>query len=185
MGKVTLLRRGESLGSTTSKIDGHGSNPTSIERGHVHHLATSPHGLSRSCSFVVALSKPLFVILIRNQLLGRVKAMPILRRDSMASLDCENWQMNDCVDSDVGGKPGFSLSEMRERCLPIFIIAEFVLIYLDPESSHDIVGRASRTFPTAIFFLYEQIHPADAFEQQMIRNLEGCALLGIHRTKEG
>ncbi|KAL3625427.1 hypothetical protein CASFOL_030881 [Castilleja foliolosa] len=81
----------------------------------VHHLATSPHGLSRSCSFVVALSKPLFVILIRNQLLGRVKAMPILRRDSMASLDCENWQMNDCVVSDVGGKPGFSLSEMRER----------------------------------------------------------------------
>ncbi|KAL3613364.1 hypothetical protein CASFOL_042777 [Castilleja foliolosa] len=41
--------------------------------------------------------------------------MPILRRDSMASLDCQNWQMNDCVDSDVGGKPGFSLSEMRER----------------------------------------------------------------------
>ncbi|KAL3620044.1 hypothetical protein CASFOL_034956 [Castilleja foliolosa] len=78
-------------------------------------LATSPHGLSRSCSFVVALSKPLFVILIRNQFLGRVKAMPILRRDSMASLDCEIWQMNDCVDSDVGGKPGFSLSEMRER----------------------------------------------------------------------
>ncbi|KAL3653820.1 hypothetical protein CASFOL_003501 [Castilleja foliolosa] len=29
MGKVTLLRRGESLGSTTSKIDGHGSNPRS------------------------------------------------------------------------------------------------------------------------------------------------------------
>ncbi|KAL3615527.1 Leucine carboxyl methyltransferase 1 [Castilleja foliolosa] len=59
-----------------------------------------------------------------------------------------------------------------------------VLIYLDPESSHAIVGWASRTFPTAIFFLYEQIHPNDAFGQQMIRNLEsrGCALLGIYAT---
>ncbi|PIN22782.1 Carboxymethyl transferase [Handroanthus impetiginosus] len=68
--------------------------------------------------------------------------------------------------------------------LPTFIIAECVLIYLDPESSRDIVGWASRTFSTAIFFLYEQIHPDDAFGQQMIRNLEsrGCALLGIYAT---
>ncbi|KAB2017583.1 hypothetical protein ES319_D08G172900v1 [Gossypium barbadense] len=53
--------------------------------------------------------------------------------------------------------------------LPIFIIAKCVLIYLDPESSCSIVGRASRTFSTAIFFLYEQIHPDDVFGQQMIR----------------
>ncbi|CAA0813556.1 Leucine carboxyl methyltransferase [Striga hermonthica] len=68
--------------------------------------------------------------------------------------------------------------------LPTFIIAECVLIYLDPESNRDIVGWASRTFPTAIFFLYEQIHPDDAFGQQMLRNLEirGCALLGIYAT---
>ncbi|GFQ03038.1 leucine carboxyl methyltransferase 1, partial [Phtheirospermum japonicum] len=66
----------------------------------------------------------------------------------------------------------------------LFIIAECVLIYLDPESSRAIVGWASRTFPTAVFFLYEQIHPDDAFGQQMIRNLEerGCALLGIYDT---
>ncbi|KAK4416068.1 Leucine carboxyl methyltransferase 1 [Sesamum alatum] len=68
--------------------------------------------------------------------------------------------------------------------LPTFIIAECVLIYLDPESSRAIVGWASRTFSTAIFFLYEQIRPDDAFGQQMIRNLEsrGCALLGIYAT---
>ncbi|KAL6513549.1 Leucine carboxyl methyltransferase 1 [Orobanche gracilis] len=73
-----------------------------------------------------------------------------------------------------------------------------VLIYLDPESSRAIVEWASRTFSTAIFFLYEhftpmpkntffrcrQIRPEDAFGQQMIRNLEsrGCALLGIYAT---
>ncbi|KAK8635487.1 hypothetical protein V6N13_004221 [Hibiscus sabdariffa] len=63
-------------------------------------------------------------------------------------------------------------------------IPECVLIYLDPDSSRSIVGWASKTFSTAIFFLYEQIHPDDAFGQQMIRNLEfrGCALLGINAT---
>ncbi|KAL9429895.1 hypothetical protein AB3S75_025312 [Citrus x aurantiifolia] len=68
--------------------------------------------------------------------------------------------------------------------LPTFIIAECVLIYLDPDSSRAIVGWASKTFSTAVFFLYEQIHPDDAFGQQMIRNLEsrGCALLGINAT---
>ncbi|KAG7025343.1 tRNA wybutosine-synthesizing protein 4, partial [Cucurbita argyrosperma subsp. argyrosperma] len=68
--------------------------------------------------------------------------------------------------------------------LPTFIIAECVLIYLDPDSSRAIVGWASKAFSTAIFFLYEQHHPDDAFGQQMIRNLEsrGCALLGINAT---
>ncbi|XP_057499240.1 leucine carboxyl methyltransferase 1 homolog isoform X2 [Actinidia eriantha] len=68
--------------------------------------------------------------------------------------------------------------------LPTFIIAECVLIYLDPDSSRDIVGWASKIFSTAVFFLYEQIHPDDAFGQQMIRNLEsrGCGLLGIYAT---
>ncbi|KAJ4847602.1 hypothetical protein Tsubulata_002700 [Turnera subulata] len=56
--------------------------------------------------------------------------------------------------------------------LPTFIIAECVLIYLDPDSTRAIVGWASNTFSTAVFFLYEQIHPDDAFGQQMIRNLE-------------
>ncbi|KAF7845045.1 leucine carboxyl methyltransferase 1-like protein isoform X1 [Senna tora] len=68
--------------------------------------------------------------------------------------------------------------------LPTFIIAECVLIYLDPDSTRAIVGWASQTFKTAVFFLYEQIHPDDAFGQQMILNLEsrGCALLGIYAT---
>ncbi|KAK9017810.1 hypothetical protein V6N11_000811 [Hibiscus sabdariffa] len=76
-----------------------------------------------------------------------------------------------------------SLANM-DPSLPTFIIAECVLIYLDPDSSRSIVGWASKTFSTAIFFLYEQIHPDDAFGQQMIRNLEfrGCALLGINAT---
>ncbi|CAI9101249.1 OLC1v1038530C3 [Oldenlandia corymbosa var. corymbosa] len=71
-----------------------------------------------------------------------------------------------------------------DRSLPTFIIAECVLIYLDPDSSRAIVKWASKTFTSAIFFLYEQIHPDDPFGQQMIRNLEsrGCGLLGIYAT---
>ncbi|KAM7275513.1 hypothetical protein ACFE04_017379 [Oxalis oulophora] len=68
--------------------------------------------------------------------------------------------------------------------LPTLIIAECVLIYLDPDSSRAIVGWAAKKFSTAVFFLYEQIHPDDAFGQQMIINLEsrGCGLLGIYAT---
>ncbi|XP_072968218.1 leucine carboxyl methyltransferase 1 homolog isoform X2 [Typha angustifolia] len=68
--------------------------------------------------------------------------------------------------------------------LPTFIIAECVLIYLDPNSTSAIVGWASKKFSAAVFFLYEQIHPDDAFGQQMIRNLEsrGCPLLSIDAT---
>ncbi|KAI5647501.1 hypothetical protein M9H77_33506 [Catharanthus roseus] len=68
--------------------------------------------------------------------------------------------------------------------MPTFIIAECVLIYLDPDSSRAIVGWASKAFTSAIFFLYEQIRPDDPFGEQMIRNLEsrGCGLLGIYAT---
>ncbi|XP_061375907.1 leucine carboxyl methyltransferase 1 homolog isoform X1 [Gastrolobium bilobum] len=76
-----------------------------------------------------------------------------------------------------------TLADM-DPSLPTFIIAECVLIYLDPDSTRVVVGWASQTFSTAVFVLYEQIHPDDAFGQQMIRNLEsrGCALLGIYAT---
>ncbi|KAM3207149.1 hypothetical protein ACQJBY_062390 [Aegilops geniculata] len=63
------------------------------------------------------------------------------------------------------------MAEM-DPSLPTFIIAECVLIYLDPTSTDAIVSWASEKFSSAIFFLYEQIHPDDAFGEQMIRNLE-------------
>ncbi|PWA87265.1 leucine carboxyl methyltransferase [Artemisia annua] len=76
------------------------------------------------------------------------------------------------------------ISAHMDPSLPTFIIAECVLIYIEPESSRAVVEWASKTFSTSIFFLYEQILPHDAFGQQMIRNLEsrGCGLLGIYDT---
>lgn len=71
-----------------------------------------------------------------------------------------------------------------DSSLPTFIIAECVLIYLEPDSSRALVSWSSKTFSNAIFFLYEQIRPDDAFGEQMIKNLEsrGCPLLGINDT---
>ncbi|KAG0456932.1 hypothetical protein HPP92_022089, partial [Vanilla planifolia] len=68
--------------------------------------------------------------------------------------------------------------------LPTFIIAECVLIYLDPDSTRSVVGWASKTFSVSVFFVYEQIHPDDAFGEQMMKNLEsrGCPLLGLRAT---
>lgn len=68
--------------------------------------------------------------------------------------------------------------------LPTLVIAECVLIYLDPDVSRSLIKWAGEKFSTSIFVIYEQIHPDDGFGQQMIRNLEcrGCPLLGLHDT---
>ncbi|KAJ6955077.1 hypothetical protein NC652_006499 [Populus alba x Populus x berolinensis] len=45
---------------------------------------------------------------------------------------------------------------LASACLPTFIIAERVFIYLDPDSTRATVSRASKTFSTAVFFYCEQ-----------------------------
>eukprot|EP00250_Pteridium_aquilinum_P024477 c2912_g1_i1 orf=306-1325(-) len=68
--------------------------------------------------------------------------------------------------------------------LPTLILAECVLIYLEPSESRALVQWAGQKFSTSIFVVYEQIHPDDGFGRQMLRNLEkrGCPLLGLHDT---
>ncbi|KAI5054998.1 hypothetical protein GOP47_0030143 [Adiantum capillus-veneris] len=68
--------------------------------------------------------------------------------------------------------------------LPTLILAECVLIYLDPNVSRTVVKWAGQKFPNSIFVVYEQIHPDDGFGRQMLKNLEkrGCPLLGLHDT---
>jgi len=77
----------------------------------------------------------------------------------------------------------FIKAELDDK-LPTLIIAECVLIYLDPNVSRAVVKWCADKFETAAFVIYEQIHPDDAFGQQMLRNLEsrGCPLLGLHDT---
>eukprot|EP00850_Spirogloea_muscicola_P016954 SM000141S00898 [mRNA] locus=s141:222372:225856:+ [translate_table: standard] len=70
--------------------------------------------------------------------------------------------------------------------LPSLILAECVMIYLEPQSSQNICKWAGERFTTAAFVIYEQIRPHDPFGQQMLLNLEsrGCPLLGIKDTPD-
>uniref|UniRef100_A0A0D6R1K3 Leucine carboxyl methyltransferase 1 homolog n=1 Tax=Araucaria cunninghamii TaxID=56994 RepID=A0A0D6R1K3_ARACU len=77
----------------------------------------------------------------------------------------------------------FDLAQL-DPGLPTFIIAECVLIYLEPHVSRTLVKWTAEKFSSSVFIIYEQIHPEDAFGQQMIKNLEsrGCALLSLNDT---
>ncbi|KAL1322606.1 hypothetical protein HN51_067613 [Arachis hypogaea] len=128
-------------------------------------------------------SKKTALIETSNQLRNKVGEAAVISREKGEVLS-DHYKL---IPADLRDRQQLSdivtRADMDPR-LPTFIIAECVLIYLDPDSTQAVVGWASQTFSTAAFFLYEQIHPDDAFGQQMMRNLEsrGCALLGIHAT---
>eukprot|EP00891_Asterochloris_glomerata_P002981 jgi/Astpho2/2981/fgenesh1_pm.00051_%23_4_t len=70
--------------------------------------------------------------------------------------------------------------------LPTFVLAECVLVYMEPAESAALVRCLGGLLSTAVFVLYEQIRPDDAFGRQMLMNLEsrGCPLRGIRGTKD-
>ena len=67
---------------------------------------------------------------------------------------------------------------------PTLILAECVLVYMDPAQSSALLRCLSACLPTAAVALYEQVNPADPFGLQMMLNLamRGCPLLGILPT---
>ncbi|CAL5221350.1 g3526 [Coccomyxa viridis] len=69
---------------------------------------------------------------------------------------------------------------------PTYVLAECVLVYMEPEDSASVVRWLGHWLPTAAFVVYEQIKPNDAFGKQMISNLEarGCPLKGIAVTSD-
>lgn len=73
-----------------------------------------------------------------------------------------------------------------DASLPTLILAECVLIYMDPKQSRNVISWAAKKMPLSAFVIYEQINPADAFGQQMVQNLEsrGCPLLGLLDTPD-
>lgn len=56
--------------------------------------------------------------------------------------------------------------------LPTLVLAECVLVYLQPLESASLLQQLGRLLPTAACIVYEQIRPDDAFGQQMLLNLE-------------
>ncbi|CAO2825716.1 unnamed protein product [Amaranthus hypochondriacus] len=128
-------------------------------------------------------SKKAALIDVHNELREKVGATASISRENGVVLG-DHYKLLPVDLRDIPELNNMITLANLDPSLPTFVIAECVLIYLDPESSRSIVGWAARTFSTAVFFLYEQIHPDDAFGEQMIRNLEfrGCGLLGIHAT---
>ncbi|KAL9228822.1 hypothetical protein vseg_004360 [Gypsophila vaccaria] len=142
----------------------------------------APH-LYVELDFKEVTSKKAALIEIHNELREKVGAEASILPDS-GEVHGDHYKLLPVDLRDVQKLNDIMALANLDPSLPTFIIAECVLIYLDPESTHSIVGWTSKTFSTAVFVLYEQIHPDDAFGEQMMRNLEsrGCGLLSIHDT---
>ncbi|XP_002979526.2 leucine carboxyl methyltransferase 1 homolog [Selaginella moellendorffii] len=99
-------------------------------------------------------------------------------------ISSEHYKLFACDLTDTARLDAVCEKANLDLSLPTLILAECVLIYMDPEASRALLRWAASKFSNAVFVAYEQIHGEDAFGQQMIRNLEsrGCPLLGIHDT---
>ncbi|XP_012504941.1 PREDICTED: tRNA wybutosine-synthesizing protein 4 [Propithecus coquereli] len=53
---------------------------------------------------------------------------------------------------------------------PTLLLAEAVLTYLEPDSAAALIAWAAQRFPNAIFVIYEQMKPQDAFGQFMLQH---------------
>lgn len=70
---------------------------------------------------------------------------------------------------------------------PTFVLAECVLVYMEPRESMALLSWFGQRLSTAALAIYEQVNPNDAFGRQMMMNLtaRGCPLLGIVDSVEG
>lgn len=53
---------------------------------------------------------------------------------------------------------------------PTLLLAEAVLTYLEPDSAAALIAWAAQRFPDALFVVYEQMRPHDAFGQVMLQH---------------
>lgn len=98
--------------------------------------------------------KSIFISSSFNQIENSL--MLIQKNCSIFSISLSRYFIQSCWSTKIRKAHWRPLSDVVIS-LPTFIIAECVLIYLDPESSRSIVGWAAKTFSTAMFFLYEQV----------------------------
>ncbi|CAB4374816.1 unnamed protein product [Rhizophagus irregularis] len=92
----------------------------------------------------------------------------------LISGDLREWEEN--IVSHLEEHHGF------DRSIPTLFLSECVLIYMDPIDSNKIVQWAGDNMIAAIFIVYEQILPNDAFGSVMLQNLRSrnIELRGIH-----
>lgn len=59
-----------------------------------------------------------------------------------------------------------------DAAAPTLLLAEAVLTYLEPESARALIAWAAQRFPNALFIVYEQMRPHDAFGQFMQQHFQ-------------
>ena len=73
---------------------------------------------------------------------------------------------------DVQGIQQLLLQAGLQPHLPTLVLAECVLVYMEPQHSAQLLRCLGDLLPTAACLVYEQIRPDDAFGRQMLMNLE-------------
>ncbi|CUG89621.1 leucine carboxyl methylase, putative [Bodo saltans] len=70
---------------------------------------------------------------------------------------------------------------------PTVVYAECVMQYMDTDCSDAIVKWVASTFPRAVFYAYDQLHPSDSFGHTMTTSLKSkqSPLLGVHALSGG
>ncbi|XP_065347665.1 leucine carboxyl methyltransferase 1 [Cloeon dipterum] len=69
---------------------------------------------------------------------------------------------------------------------PTLLLAECVLVYVEPEHIRSLLSFLSSKLPTAYFINYEQVNMEDRFGQIMLSNLRarGCSLAGVDACRD-
>ncbi|BBN19012.1 tRNA wybutosine-synthesizing protein 4 [Marchantia polymorpha subsp. ruderalis] len=128
-------------------------------------------------------SKKVAIISSHEQLMSTLGPHPIISKDK-GEIMSEHYKLLPGDLRNLSGLDDVFKQAQLDPSLPTLILAECVLIYMEPEASRDVIKWAAEKISTGIFVLYEQIHPDDAFGLQMMRNLKsrGCPLLGLDDT---
>ncbi|KAI8350620.1 leucine carboxyl methyltransferase 2-like protein [Choanephora cucurbitarum] len=155
-----------------------------IKAGHLRHQGEPlSHHLSRyfEVDFPEITMKKAMTIKRRKELSALLEGSVSLERGGM-DLKSDQYCL---IGGDLREWPEVSqrlIASGLDTELPTLFLSECVFIYLPPEDSNCILQWITKTMKNAMFGLYEQIKPNDAFGQMMIRNLKSrdIDLKGIH-----
>lgn len=103
--------------------------------------------------------------------------------DARGGLRCARYALAAADLRDLGQLAAATAGAGLDPGVPTLVLAECVLVYLEPAQSAAVLDWAASQLHTAALAVYEQIKPDDAFGRQMLLNLEarGCPLLAICR----
>ncbi|KAK8811205.1 hypothetical protein WA538_005364, partial [Blastocystis sp. DL] len=106
--------------------------------------------------------------------------------DESPSIATDHYILHPVDLTDIKSMRLFISQFITNKDLPTLILAECVLIYINPDSVNPTLQYLQSVFPNSGILVYEQIRPNDPFGSMMVKNLHerGCDLLSIRRYPE-